>query len=625
MLASGADVEIGGIQFNLSSDLDSYIHIKENLFPDSSAISGFDGKQSADTNLLFWGYDNWINGDGLRYFDEQQPFKWWQGNANPRIPGSIQSPPTRNQASQTTTLTPVFGGFVDVAGTLWYFTGEEGFYSTDQGATWTENTDVQTELETDLDASSQITAVCSDGEFAYFAARDAAGTERGIFRCDSTTVCTNVVTVHASAAAYRGLAVRDGFLYAWTGGALMRYKLDQAGGTLPIAHSTSHRKYRVNNETPTGTVFADVKSDDQTTIMMRSYAGHSAFHEWKIDPQTNKLGGRKFWTLLDGFTAKAFCIHAGIVFALGDYQDKVGLWGYNLQSRQPFFLGYIGEANSVANVRFIAPSYGAQVLIGVDDGTTSYVYVYDAAEDGFSQLDERTIAADGTLIAGVTSRRRRIAAAFATTTTKFNRWNLDTDTPAGSWDWDSAAHDFDYPYEEKVLLGFHVNQDPTIATGTINVDYQLNEDGSWIDAGTSTAAQPHTYLPVSTSSSTRKFRTLRIRMNGANGCRGFSIVARAYVNSRRETWRLKLDLSKSIGLPAGKSRDADTLRNALHAMIDNGNVVAFKDGRRYKKQSDTADQGFVSNDVIVTFPQDYADSQVEGICEVILRSVEPSA
>jgi hypothetical protein len=624
MLASGADVKIGDKEFMLTTDDDAYLHIKENLFGDLAEIIGAEGKQTSDTNILLWSYDNFIEGDGLRYYDENQPARWHTGNNNPRIPGSIQSPPTRAQTSQSTAITPTFGGFVQVGGTLWYFTGEQGFFSTDNGATWTANADVATELP----ASYQITAVCSDGEFPYFAASD--GSNRGIWRCDSTTVATDVVTAHANTGAYKGITVKDGYLHAWTGGTMFRYALDIIGGVLPLTHSnTKHRKKIFNVETPSGTIYANAASDENTVIMSRAYDGVSQFFEWKRDPQTNALGGNKFWTILDGFTAKVFTLHAGIIWVLGDYQDKVGLWAYSVQSKQPLFMGYVGEANSVNQARWIAPSYGPQLLLGVDDGTTSYIYVYDAEEDAFSQLDERTISADGTMLAGITSRRRRVSAHFATTTTKFNRWNIDSDTPASSWDWDSSAFDFKHPQDEKILLGFHVVMDQTVANSTIRMWYQIEEDGVWVDGGaTATTAEPHTYVPISTSLDTVKFRTLRMRAVATNGARLFSVTARAYVNTRRETWKLRLDLRHEPGSsrhPSSRTARASTLRDYIHNLVDAGNIVAFQDGRRYSEKSGTEDDGYTLHSVLLQFPQDAIDSQTEGSCDIILRSVFPSA
>lgn len=622
-LASGADVGIGSYEFMLATDGDDdgYEWHLENLYGDGGEIEGTEGKKAANKNILFWGYDDFRRGDGLRYWDPDQPDRWWTGNANPRIPGAITATPTRSQADAiTTSVTPTAGFFAvgrGSTGTLFYATGEQLYYS-DDGATWTENTDLATELP----ASYQVTAMTTDGQDTYIAASD--GTDRGIWESGSLSVVSDTVTAHTGDK-YLGLAVRDQYLYAWTGNQLFRY---DTTATPPLTHSNATHRVYVPRRSGT-TVIADACTADNAVVILRSGPGYTTLFEYRLDASTNKLAGREFWNMPQGFTGKKLCYSGGILYILGDYLDKVGLWGYSSINRQPIFLGYIGEANAVNNVRFLAPSYGAQVMLGVDNGTTSYVYIYDAEEDSFSQLDERTIAADGTLMAGATYKNRRVAAAFATTSTKINRWILDSDTPAGSWSWTSSAHDFDYPQDEKVLLGFHVVADPSIAAGTIDLDYQIDEDGSWVDSGTDTAAgSKHTYMQISDGSSTVKFRTLRFRMNGSSGARCFSAYARVYINSKQEVWRLNLDLRNEPGTtraPSNRKVNAVKLRDNLRTLATAGNVVTFKDGTRRRRKSSTADTGYTSHTVLVEFPKSSIDSIREGTCEVILRSVAPSA
>lgn len=632
MLASGADVAIGSNQFMLAADAEEpYIYIAENLFPTTAEVAGTD-KKTANQNILLWSYDNFIGGDGLKYYDGDQPARWHTGNNNPRaFPGSIQGTPTRTQSTDITTgATPTHGHFVAAQGRLWYLTQDMGFYSTD-AATWTQNTDIDTEITADLGADGQIKAACSDGDYVYFAANDA--TDQSVWRIDSTSAATSVINqyLHSSVISgggpILGMAVLDGWLYGWTGTYLLRVPIYDSTA-FPITVSIDDNRVAILGDNAQGTQYAGMINAGESLVYFRSYEGQSVLFETKVDPQTGKLGHRTFWTMVDGFTAKHIAYSAGVLYVVGDYQGKIGLWGYSMVQRQPLFLGYVGESVSATNVRWMAASYGAQVTIGVDDGTTNFIYVYDAEEDAFSQLDEVTIASVGTMTAGATYRQRRVMAAFSTTTTKINRWVLDSDTPTGTWDWDSAAHDFDYPQDEKVLLGFHVIQDPSFASGTVNVDYQLDEDGSWIDAGTTSAGAKHTYIQVSDGTTTRKFRTLRVRMTGTNGVRVFNITARAYVNTKQEVWRLVLDLRNEPGTlrrPSSRASRAATLRNYLRTLVTTGSVVTFKDGRRYPEKSDTLDVGYSSHTCLIEFPKDSIDSATEGRCEVILRSVAPSA
>jgi hypothetical protein len=623
-LASGADVGIGAYEFMLATDDDDegYEWMLENLYGDEAEIEGTEGKKTANKNILFWGYDNWIGGDGLRYWDPDQKERWWSGNANPRIPGAITATPTRSQATTITTAgSPPQAFFSIASGRVWYLADEGGWYSTD-GTTWTENTDVATELP----ANYNITAVASDGDKVYIAASD--GSSNAIWTVDSDSAVSDFWNGSSSFNSVTAMAIRDQYLYAWTGAWLLRF--DTQAATIPI--TATHTQAAVFKPRALGggaSASSDMVTADNTVVFMRSTVGETTLFEYKLDPSTNKLAGRTFWNMPTGFTGRKLCYSSGIIYVIGDYNDKVGLWGYSNVNRQPLFLGYVGEANSVNSVRCMAPSYGAQILLGVENGTSAYVYVYDAEEDAFSQLDERTIAADGTLHAVITYKNRRLSAAAATTSSKINRWILDTDTPAGTWEWTSSAHDFGYPQDEKVLLGFHVVADPSIAAGTIDLDYQIDETGTWVDSGTDTAAgSKHTYMTISDGSSTVKFRTLRFRMNGSSGARCFSVYARAYINSKQEVWRLKLDLRNEPGTtrkPSNRASAALKLRDNLRTLATAGNVVTFKDGTRKRRKSSTADTGYTSHTVLVEFPKSSVDSGREGTCEVILRSVAPSA
>src|ERR1051326_6764174 len=159
-----------------------------------------------------------------------------------------------------------------------------------------------------------------------------------------------------------------------------------------------------------------------------------------------------------------------------------------LKTREPIKVSYVGQAyagNSVTMTpRALAPSYADQVLLGVDDGTTTYIYVYDPNYDSLSQLDQYTIATYGTLRALATFKAKRIAfcAASASSTVNILYWKHDYDTATGNWTYVSPIYNFDFPFDEKALFGFQVVQDPTVLAG-IDVYDQLDEDGTWTLAG----------------------------------------------------------------------------------------------------------------------------------------------
>lgn len=627
-LASGADVKIGTREFMLTSDEDSYTHMYESLYADQQNILGTDSK-TANPGINLWAYDNWIAGDGLKFYDQDQPARYWTGNVNPRgLPGAITSPPDIANSTVTNGASVgTQGYFTVVGGRLWYFRGRQGWSSTTGAGAWTENT--QVDDASFADTGYSITAVTNNGEYPIVTAHN--GTNRRVFACDSTITCDTVVSSVAGPKFF-GMAVRDQFLYGWTGGAVMRYDHTSDWATTAITHSSAYRVARHRSETPLITLdAANIVAGDNSVFYFRTSDSESTVFELKFDTNTNVLVPKTVWVPPLGFSISEICVSMGILYLFGKTHDRICLWGMSLATRQPLFLGYVGESVTDSNDASgrILGADGANVfmsLTGINDD--AYVYMYDAEQDAFSELDHIDTSQAFGALASFKSFRIMGAWDSPGTGNTIYRWLNDRETPTRSWSWDSSAFDMGYPQDEKVLLGFHVVQDPAIASGTCNVDYQLNEDGVWIDAGTTAGGSNHTYIQVSDGTTTRKFRTLRVRMNGTSGCRVFSITTRYYVNTKQEVWKLKLDLRNEPGTtrrPSNRTLKASTLRDYLHTIVAAGNVVTFQDGRRYKEKSGTADVGFKSHTVLVEFPKDSIDTQTEGFCEVILRSVSPSA
>jgi hypothetical protein len=177
--------------------------------------------------------------------------------------------------------------------------------------------------------------------------------------------------------------------------------------------------------------------------------------------------------------------------------------------------------------------------------------------------------------------------------------------------------------EQKILCGFHVTQDPGIAAGTGTVYYQDDEDGTWTSAGTWAAGSKHTYIDV--SSSNVKFRTLRVRVDGASGSRLLSLTARTYLTTQQRAWQMKLKLKneRQGDRPTKRSKPAHALRTNLHALASDGGAVTFLNGFRFPHKGGSAD-GYTTHTVIVESVEDRIDSGAEGVATVVLREATPT-
>ena len=637
MLRSGADISIDGTEYMLATDLgpgeEAYAHVWENIAPSQSATGG-EQAESPNDSLRFWKMNSWLAGEGLDFYSESQPTRYLYARANTRVPGAIQSPPVRTAGdTETASATPTAGWFQAAGSRLWFFAARNGWWSTD-GTTWTENTAVATNIA----AGGSITGVTYDGDDPIIAITTSTGIRR-LLRVNSTTTVVQLTTnTPVSWTTFKALAMVEGQIYCFTGGRVFRYNStdDNSGaGNIPYTQigftdTTDSLVYPMFKDAPAGSLYHDATSGETSAFFLKGGDGHAVIHEYKNDISGQTSTGRPIWKMPAGFTAQYITVSLGILYVVGQFNGRCALFGMSTVNRQPLFLGYFGEDRAVTNIRFIRPSYGAQVLIGADDGTTSTIFIYDAEEDAFSELDERTIAADGTLLSGVTWKQQRITATFSSTTIKFHSWAHDKTAPANGFEFESAMWDFNRPEDQKTLFGIQVQQDPSLS-GTVGVYYQLDESGSWTLAGTTGSGVASNYInianPSAGTAATVKFRQIRFRMVGSGACRVFSVTPRVYVNALQEVWRLVIDLRNQPGTNRRASNRAVSgakLRVALNALIRSKVVSVFRDGRQFPKKSDTENEGYTTHIVVCEGPQDNIDSTSESRMTIILRSVTPA-
>ena len=616
-LRSGADVKIGPYEFFLDDSVqEPYSHVLVSLYSDTQKIAGMDAT-TADPNVLLWPYDDFAGGVENKYYSEVIPDTWWFGNANPRIRGSITAPPDTTLGTITmTTSTPTQAHFVAVGGKLWLGVGRDVWYS-DNGETWTQHNGTSL-----FPAGYAVQGMTHDGAHPWVTASN--NLSRRILKVDSTTTSVTAVADRATDENCFGMATLEGLIYLWTGAKLYMY---DSTLTLPITHDDEVNK--VHQPFAASGTFGGIAATDNSVIYFTSGNGYTEVFEWRFSAATSTFIPRPIWKPSPGFTAREIACNMGVFYLLGEYLDQAAIFGMSSVNREPLFLSYVGQAYATAGTPLtptaLAPSYGTNVILGVTDGTTNYYFVYDAEIDSLSPLDQQLVATEGTNLALITYRNRRVAfSTLASTSGKPRFWKQDFDTPTRGWTWVSSAWNIGYPMDEKLLFGFEVVQDPAIASGTIQIEYQIDEDGVWRDAGTTAAGVKYTNLDVSMSN--RKFRNLRMRATGAAGARCFSITARTYINAYQELWRLvvKMRDEDASNRPAQRQAKAAKLRQWLNELAVNKSVVTFLDGRVNPTKGK-----FETYTVVVEFAnyggQRIARSQghYEGSAEIQLRSTLP--
>jgi hypothetical protein len=583
MLPSGADIKIGSYEFHLARGEGAYRYVRQPV---------------QDERIVVWDHDDWSGGEGLEFYDPNQPNRYWYGKANPRIPGSVTAPPDRSQASLTTGASPSIAVFANGAGITWVCYDRHLYYTSD-GTTWTAHPSNPV-----FGVGYSIKAAAAVGDKLWVSAHD--GTTRKVKEATTSAISDAVNDV--TGPPFLGMASHGGWVYGWTGKTLLRYN---PKATLPITQDSTMKVYQPALETLPSTYYGAAAGGADGVFMLYSSPGQAVVHRWR------NRSGVDLWNL-EGVTAKAMVVRSGIIYVLAEGPERrVELHGMGAKTLQPMHLANVGEGVGAATALALGPGYGNTVLAAVTDGTTDYIYVYDPEAGALSELDERARATDGGLIGLGLYGQRRLSAHGSATAVKVNSWRSDRAPVTGSWQLISPAWDLDSPYVQKQLLGFYVVQKP--GSGTVTVYYQLDEDGTWTSAGTTAAADKQKYIDLSGSNIT--CYTLRVRLDGASGCRVLSVAPRLYVLSYAETWDLRVQVTDRRG-STNAVPNASVLRGYLRSLHTDRQAVTLLDGRRYQERGGDG-VGYSTHNVLVEALEEEVGPTGEGTMRLLLRSVNP--
>ncbi|KKK56166.1 hypothetical protein LCGC14_3067260, partial [marine sediment metagenome] len=185
---------------------------------------------------------------------------------------------------------------------------------------------------------------------------------------------------------------------------------------------------------------------------------------------------------------------------------------------------------------------------------------------------------------------------------------------------ESSVIDFDIT-DDKVLLSLKLVTEPLPAATQVVVKYQIDQDGTWLTAGThSTDTATEKEFIISTSSTTRTFRNLQLRLELTGTASVTPVVSSlrvfATVVKGLRFWNLILDCSDEMGALQDRAWDGEKLIDNIETAGDSGDVVAFKDGYHSLRPND-----FNAHDVIVDDYDIVMDRPGEGAAHVRLREV----
>lgn len=159
--------------------------------------------------------------------------------------------------------------------------------------------------------------------------------------------------------------------------------------------------------------------------------------------------------------------------------------------------------------------------------------------------------------------------------------------------------------DEKVLSSIRVTCEAVPTNWSISVDYDLDESGSWTNAGSVAATQKGATFTITTDSSTKKFRQLRLRASFVWAGSGdptttptlLGIEARAQVTQKLRSWTVILDCSDDQGQAQNQSlKGHQKIDNIQTAGTPGGNAVAFKNGFSHRQPNQYDEYDVVVDD-----------------------------
>jgi hypothetical protein len=609
MLATGAHVKIGTKEFRLA-------------FGGQEAPYAYSLNPTGE-EVSFWLWDDWVGGEGNDAFDPNDPTVYDKGLTNPRVPGTLTSPPARSSAA-TATLSPVPNTALHaIAGGRLYVITEA--VSSTATSYWYYTTDLATPDEKAdsgwHSAIDKITAVTSDGADIYLAGFDNATEDfeiRQIRGVDASTSNIRNYTGTGNTSPIVGMGVLGNQLYYFNGNKLFYRKIsDGTGATQQVARTLFSG---AGSLTINSNWWAGMVSGDGALYFFNATEGKSTVYEARRNGAVNEM-----WNMPSGFTAKDIVYQSGSIVLVGEYSGSAALFGMSTVARQPIFLGFIRYGDSV-NPYILGTGYGSEVLISEKNtNTAAKQFIYDIGQDQLSQLDTITHTSGSIWSVGTFLNKRFALVEDGQDLTVYS-WGID-DVPSTTVDgrMESGAWDMELPEDEKQLDGIHVLSNAN-ATKQVTVYYQDNEDGTWTSAGTAVTGF-HNYLAVSDANSTVKFRTLRLRIDTVAGAKVYGVSVRYRVNTYEEAWELLLDLTDEVIDDTRPRRKRDSqnkgwqLRDYIRDIADNKTVVTFLDGAKYPQDAGDDPNKYSTHTVVIDIPVDRIERPGEGTMLARLRSV----
>ena len=659
MLNNNAAIKLDDDYFLIDKSVqDHYIHRFKDMTPERLEITGMPGKAQLDGNSIMWSYDDWAGGEGNRiYYPDEPDIYNVAYELNPRIRGQLTGRPARGRATVTASEVSHRSLMTVGDGAVWLGGGQSLAYSRGSPSTWTNKSAAEVGLNGH--ANYKMTALVGDHEWVYATGwhSAASGTRILMQISRSDAGSPNIVVAETTGLPpYADLCIMNGKLYGWTGRRLFEHDIDQTFPLTTAAH-TIRKVFDTGIDPSSTNVFgtdwwAEAKATENSVIFWYATEGQTEVYEYK------KGVGRPIWRPPYGFTIKGSVYQNGIMYFSGHWggdalQDGHGaLYALPLDSYAPIDLKTPRKLQDKnLQLQEMSGSYGNKVLMVAQK--LGYVFVYDALSDGLTMLDDltRSTGADPDSLSFIddshrcggliTVGRYRYVSIFNPAGSGAGSYQVvyySDDNPvqretglnstnytglAGAY-FESAKWDFNYPMEQKNLIGFHLTFEPLVSGMLMDVSYSI-DGGSFtaltqITSATSGASTGRIFIPIAVAGSQKKFFQLafRVALTSNTGVLTpilYGVTAEAKLTRKKEIWEIVIRLKDEQSRTRMSMHRAKgpTLRDWLEATVESGSVVTLQDGFRYQNTNQ-----YTTHNVTIDEMTDIIVEPGEGACRLVL-------
>ncbi len=639
MIDSYFPLRLNGIKYRIAEDAEGPGYDKRFsplLIQTGQAVQGESGKVKLRPDILSWSITDWSGGEGLLKFNEEEANRYWLSHNVDVLaePGKLQVAHGHEVSNKEDDVNLVESLMMTKGRSLLHGFNVDG----NSVRTWDEantrwNAAVVNGVGGFGGAAYEDATPTGDFRFVYAKENGVAS----IWSWDGTTFvehCSDLPTAGESVAI---VGLGD---YLYTAGHGTTAQVTETSKTdTPLVTSTTILD--VSKQGSDGGITGGVgtlTAGDNRLYYMQTNVDETVV--WKITPTTaNGTGFAEEILRLKGLAATSIWHHMGVVFVGG----RIGFDGDNRRMVIMYIRG--GEVGVLANLREGVATSG-KLIAGPESQAFDKAYFMakygpgdDTVEWTLFTVDLITGAVSGSTVfdtaddVSIQSIISHNGSVFIAKGSGVGQKNVLRTTPTVAVNNNqpltsylvTSINDFDLK-EEKLLLSVRVECEPMSSAHSYKLEYQANQDTSWVVIGTdSTDSSTGTTFVVSTDSLTVKFRNLQLRITLDNGGQTalpsqklaiLGVEVFATVVEGVLEWPMTLELYDDTSEAGGESSTGAVKISNIVTAGATGDVMEFDDG-----YGDQESGVFNAHDVVLVTYDLALTGPGEGIARVLLREV----